>query len=285
MQRIPEVQPNTSFKTKLTTVFSNSEVALCGRLRIPQMTVTPRGLLLVAQCRDAGQSNDNMLHSKVVTKFSPDNGTTWGKMVVLTPHIGHSHGQVVYDAVRKQVLLQYQHHPNADPELNSTLFQRISQDDGQTWSSPLDITAKIKRCNPYAPNNMQVGTAGSKIQTATGRIVFLGHAKGSACRWWTDDGGKTYNASTPYLGNEASIAEINDAHGLYMNARGLAFSWKGNRTSFWSHDDGTTFSAPVECPVKEDADFGCSAGLVSIKTPGTSSWRRLFLSEAKFLPR
>lgn len=261
---------------KHVTVFTKEEVAQCGDIRIPQMTVTPSGILLLAQCRDAnttlrtrsgqkGNLGDNMINAKVVSKFSTDAGLTWGPMRVLTP-ISHSHGQVVYDAQRKRVLMQYQHHPSTDPCFNSTLYQRFSEDDGQTWGPSANITSVLSRCNPAAPHNMQVGSAGSKIQTSSGRIIFLGHANGLACRWWTDDGGATYNASLPYAGDEASVAETRPGD-IYMNARGLAYAWKGNRTSYWSDDDGGTFTEPTACPIKEDAGFGCSAGMVADPFP------------------
>ena len=282
---------DASAASDVTKVFTDAEVHQCGDIRIPQMTITPSGVLLVAQCRSANQTGDvrvdvrdNMVHAKVVTKLSADNGTTWGPMKVLTP-IAHSHGQVVYDAVRQRVLLHYQLHPNVDPTINSTLFQRLSHDDGATWGSERAITPLLARCNPEAPQNMQVGSAGSKVQTASGRIIFLGHANGVACRWWTDDGGETYNPSLPYVGNEASVAETG-AGQIYMNARGLTYAWKGNRTSYFSSDDGADFSSPVACPVREDAPFGCSAGLVADPfTPNARSAasaappRRLFLSE------
>lgn len=264
------------------TIFTAKEVGQCGDIRIPQMTATPSGILLAAQCRFANQSDDtgdDMVHAKVVTKFSADFGSTWGPMRVLTP-IAHSHGQVVYDAIRRRTILHYQRHPNADPTLNSTLFQRTSTDDGATWGSERDITSLIARCNPNRPRDMQVGSAGSKIQTSSGRIIFLGHANGNACRWWTDDGGETYNASLPYPGNEASVAEAAPGQ-IYMNARGLAYAWKGNRTSYWSVDDGSTFTEPAPCPVREDAPFGCSAGLVADpKGEAAVGSARLFLSES-----
>ena len=101
-------------------------------------------------------------------KFSEDFGDTWSSMEVLTPqHGGFSHGQVVYDRIRKHVIMQFRYHPSTDPEYNSTLYQRISHDDGKTWSGPEDITSLIRECNPKAPHNMQVGTAGAKVQTSS----------------------------------------------------------------------------------------------------------------------
>ena len=206
-----------------TPVFTEAELALCGgKIRIPEMVWTPSRILLVAQCRcwgfpvaksggcdhpappatGDGSTNstppltDNMIYTKVVTKASADNGRTWENFTVVTP-ISYSHGMPVYDRVAKQVVLQYQYHPNVEPTLNSTLFQRVSRDDGLTWGPARDITAQIQGCNPEAPQEMQVIAAGSKIQTASGRLMFSGHTHGKttgkACIWFSDDHGKTYD--------------------------------------------------------------------------------------------
>eukprot|EP00940_MAST-03C_sp_MAST-3C-sp2_P002036 g2036.t1 len=256
------------------------------------MTVTPNGVLLLAQCRQANVSEsssssllrrrlDDQSKAKVISKFSSDNGTTWGPMRVLSPEgVGFSHGQAVYDRVRRRVLLQYQYHPFADPETNNTLYQRMSEDDGASWSAPRDITAEIAACNPKAPKNMQVGTAGAKIQTSSGRILFLGHAsKGVACRWWTDDGGQTYDTSHTYLANEAAVAEVSADGTIYMNGRSGKNPWKPNRTSWTSTDDGTTFTPPQASMLVEDNDEGCSAGLVSEPPTPKKKVRTLFFSE------
>lgn len=272
-------------------VFTDEELSRCGAkntpgIRIPQTTVTPSGVLLLAQCRQAvaspgaGGLEDDQSRARVISKFSHDNGTTWGPMQVLSGEgVGFSHGQAVYDRKRKRVLLQYQYHPSTDPEFNSTLFQSVSGDDGMTWGSPRDITKKIATCNPNAPHNMQVGTAGSKIQTSSGRILFVGHAsKGQACRWWTDDGGETYETSSNYLANEASVAEVHPNGWIYMNGRSGKNSWKPNRTSWTSRDDGTSFSPPRASTLVEDNNEGCSAGLVAEPSTGDHI-RRLFFSE------
>ncbi len=279
----------------IVEVFTADEVAQCGNIRIPQITVTPHGVLLLGQCRKANASLSSQRHhdhplfddqsqAKVVSKFSPDFGKTWtAPMRVLTPRPGHSHGQVVYDRVRNRVLLHYQFHPSSDPSFNSSMFQRVSQDCcGHIWGPIREITGTVNpRCNPHAPQFMQVGSAGSKVQTSSGRIIFLGHANGkeerAACRWWTDDGGETYDSTGPYLGNEASVAEVFADGGdraVYMDARGLAYAWAGNRTSSWSANDGSTFTPPAASPVREDATFGCSAGLLS-----SADGKLLFLSE------
>ena len=111
-------------------VFTADEVAECGDIRIPELTVTPSRLLLFAQCRTylpgnlqkkkknsstrfpllVPESNvgDNMIHATVISKMSTDNGRTWTNFTVHTP-ISFSHGAAIYDALAKQVVLQYQY--------------------------------------------------------------------------------------------------------------------------------------------------------------------------------
>lgn len=170
----------------------------------------------------AASLKDNMVHAKVISKASYDNGETWGNFTVHTP-IGYSHGAALYDSVTRtvsmlfletirtrndknrspahsacffcfvwgivgfvrklaallarcalaaclrlpsipnantqtnkpktktKVVLQYQQHPNADPELNSTYYQRISTDDGLTWGAERDITGMSKSGKPFLP--------------------------------------------------------------------------------------------------------------------------------------
>eukprot|EP01045_Picozoa_sp_COSAG04_P027759 COSAG04_NODE_4133_length_2278_cov_1.368518_1_plen_330_part_10 len=272
-----------SLSAAAVVVFPPSEVAMCQLVRDPQMTVTPTGVLLIAQCRVADPADDDQHRAKVVSKFSPDFGRSWEPMRELTP-MAHSHGTAIYDRVRRRVLLQYQRHPSADPSENSSLYQRFSSDDGASWGPARDITALVARCNPHAPHGMQVASAGAHIQTSSGRILFQSHGTMDspwtrshgdlhlACRWWTDDGGQTFSATAPYTGSEASLAEIAPGR-LVMNMRG----WDHYRSSLWSTDDGTSFGAPVRSPLREPDQGGCSAGLVAL--PQAAGPPRLFFSE------
>ena len=259
----------------IVDVFTQDELYECGgEIRIPQMTVTPSGVLLIGQCRKTNSSaahvglGDDQTHCRVLSKFSSDNGLTWSPMKILTPEVGHSHGVAVYDSVRKQTLLQWQYHPNVDPSLNSTMYQAWSSDDGATWSPARDITSQLAGCNPAAPDLMMVGSAGSHVQSSSGRLLFFGHADRTACRWWSDDGGLTYQTSDVYTGNEAAVAEFAPSQ-VYMTARGNVYPWAGNRTSSWSADDGATFTPPASAPITEAANnsFGCSVGLVADPLP------------------
>jgi hypothetical protein len=147
-------------------VFTPAEVAECGDIRIPELTLTPSRLLLFAQCRNANGSHpgaalhaglgDNMIRAKVISKTSSDGGKSWENFTVHTP-VSHSHGAAIYDRVAKQVVLQYQYHPSSNPELNSSYHQQISADDGLTWGPKRDITDQLGGCNPVTtPHNPAV---------------------------------------------------------------------------------------------------------------------------------
>lgn len=176
-------------------VFTDEEVAQCGDIRIPEMTVTPTGVLLLAQCRNANSTAssgrrrlDDMSHAKVLTKRSTDMGKTWDEpMTVLTPKRGHSHPQAVYDRVRKQVILQYQHHPSVDPEFNSTMFQRESSEArANPYIEKLETHAPVSALlSPHVgqayPKTMAKRGAQSETLRAFSAVVTQKPRK--ICRW------------------------------------------------------------------------------------------------------
>ena len=61
-------------------------------------------------------------------------------------------------------------------------------------------------------------TAGNKIQTSSGRLLYTGHNHSrQVCAWFSDDGGKTYNVSNVVKGNEISVAPLTDDNGGKMS--------------------------------------------------------------------
>ena len=160
-----------------------------------------------------------------------------------------------------------------------------------------DITHFVAPVCNTGPGGQVVGGAGSKVQASSGRLIFSGHsdshAGGGICVWYSDDGGLTYNvsASGVFPGNENSIADLGNGT-LYMNGRGYVFTWKGHRTSYWSHDSGAHWSPGVEVPeIEEPSSAGCQGSLLavprSIKRRGVSNYipgdtaipARLFFAE------
>ena len=123
-----------------------------------------------------GRRLDNDKDASVIMKTSSDGGKTWGSLQTLSPQ-GQTHyanGAGLYDRVTKRLVVQYVFIPGGStkPVKNATYFQITSNDDGRTWSNPRDITRLLAACNPGGTGNMQVQSAGSKVQTPTGRLVW-----------------------------------------------------------------------------------------------------------------
>ena len=265
-------------------IFTAAEVAQCGNIRIPELTVTPSRILLFAQCRLANVSapadlrgdlrgdlraglragvGDDMIHAKVISKASSDGGRSWENFTVLTG-VSHSHGAAIYDRVTQRVVFQYQYHPTSDPELNSSYLQRISDDDGLTWGETRDITDQLDGCNPYRPVEMEVETAGSKIQSSSGRLLFTGHSKNNdSCVWYSDDHGQTYHSSSRFKGNEISMVELAPRR-LLLNGRAGDRPWNPNRTQYLSVDDGATWGEGYPTTLQDNNEFGCEAALIAV---------------------
>ncbi len=281
-------------------VFTREEVARCGRLRTPQATRNARtgAVHVVARCcgknlcsaaaadRDEGGGSvrrrrrrrrrlDDDRDAMVVLKTSLDGGKTWGGFRTLSPAgaRGYSNGAVLYDRLRDRIVSQYNHIPRGStaPAFNATLYQRISTDDGTTWTAPRDITHFIAQCQPSV-SNTQLVTAGSKTQTTSGRLVFAGHAHPDAthprslvCVWYSDDGGETYRSVYTNATNEVSVVVANtSSRTLYMNGRGTKPGTFPHRAEYLSHDDGATWSAAARASQLEEDDGGeCERSLVN----------------------
>ena len=282
-----------------TAIWSSAETKRCGDIRTPQLVATagPVGkVLLFAQCREAvliiaagggdGSSNsssalgDNFVRSRMVVKESLDWGASWGVMRFVTG-ADTGVGVATLDRTTGALVLQYQIMPvPTDPYRGNTLLQVVSADEGATWSAPRDITPQIAHCNNNpASSEMMCGGAGSRIQTASGRLIFSGHNKDSVCVWFSDDHGATYQTMTsePFVGNEQSIAQLGDGS-LYMNGRGTQFAWRGNRTEYRSVDNGATWSAGAASQL---TDVECEAALIAVKSSsaGAKDGTALFFSE------
>jgi len=74
---------------------------------------------------------------------------------------------------------------------------------------------------------MMVPSAGSKVQSDNGRLLWPGHDHaGNGVVWYSDDGGETHGCTHRFTANEISISNASSDHHpnrLYMNGRGGEF--------------------------------------------------------------
>jgi len=272
-------------------MFTKEEMDHCMRVRTPNIVHTPSAIHVIVRCCGANlcsgkdqraggrlsqrvnRVGDDIKDCTVAMKSSTDGGNTWQNFQTISPrdsHTGHprtgfGNGAGIYDALRHRMVVQFQFIPGGStaPTVDTTYLQVYSNDDGRTWTNLTDITAHIRGCNPDV-NNMMCQSAGNKIQTPGGRLVWAGHDHaGNVCVWYSDDGGATYHTSPRIQGNEVSLANLNGNH-IIMNGRGLQFPFFPHRARYNSLAAGANWSLPTKSPLLDDDGSGCERSLVQV---------------------
>lgn len=231
-------------------------------IRIPALLCTKSGTLLAfAEGRNgnADQAGNDLLLSR-----SLDGGKSWSKPAVVVEQGDSSlnNPTVVQERASGRVFLHFHVFPpgkkefgglEPGPDGSTRMAYVSSDDDGATWSAPVDVTAALKPAD--AVTIAQGPGIGIQLQRGphAGRLLVPCNsqdAQRSFVNWMalSDDGGKTWRrgADVPQQGmqlNEVQVAETRDG-GVYLNSR----QWRGagRRKAAWSSDGGETFSAAVE---------------------------------------
>lgn len=229
--------------------------------RIPSLLVTPKGTVL-AFCEGRKNSRSDSGDIDLVLKRSDDGGKTWSKLQVVWDDGPNTCGNpcAVADRQTGRVFLLMTHNLGADeePAITSgqakgtrTVWIAYSDDEGQTWSKPVNITTQVKR-----PEWTWYATGpGIGIQLRNGRLLIPCDHKEPTPQgivWrshviYSDDRGKTWQigGSVGPQCNECQAAELSDGRVL-LNIR----SYRGNnrRLNAISADGGLTFG-----PLHEDS--------------------------------
>lgn len=238
--------------------------------RIPSLICTPKGTLL-AFCEGRKFSAGDQSPTNIVLKRSLDGGKTWLPMQVIVQAVPESAANptAVIDRVTDTVLLVYDRWPELPEGRSPVGFTRApglgrdsvttwittSDDEGVTWSTPVDITATTKKPE-WTENNHGPGVG---IQTRAGRLIipcnecrYDVHPDEIANVWnfaiYSDDHGKTWRMSDHEVGpglSESQMVELADGS-LLLNAR--SYRGKGCRAGAISNDGGKTWSEPFDIP-------------------------------------
>ena len=226
--------------------------------RIPSAILTPKGTLLAfAEGRRAGAGDAGDID--LVLRRSHDGGRTWTPIQVIGDNGPHTFGNpcAVVDGRTGTIWLLTTQNRGTDREKDiiagtsegsRTVWAMRSQDDGATWSAPMEITASVK-----APDWTWYATGpGVGIQTRSGRLVIPGNhaeAKSGIHRshvFFSDDAGQswTLGASSDAGTNESQVVELADG-GLLLNMRNHPPKPENFRMIARSTDGGRTLSAAV----------------------------------------
>jgi sialidase-1 len=234
--------------------------------RIPVLVTSNKGTLLAfcdARMNRRGDAPNNI---DLVMKRSTDGGKTWGQLQTLGDlgegAVADSCGLVDRQTGTIWVFSVYAPEGvgsrNAAPGFSGATFTYKaikSDDDGVTWSEPVDVTAMVKK------SEWRAGSPGpgKGIQMRSGRLIIPRYyanyhgqestgqeQSGSSFVNYSDDHGQTWKigseAQTQGKTNECQVAELSDGS-LLLNMRGIT----GNQRKIArSHDGGMTWSQVVE---------------------------------------
>ncbi len=248
---------NTAFSQELNFLYKSGEEGY-SCFRIPALITTTKGTVLAFaearrnSCGDAGDID-------LVVKRSGDGGKTWSKLQMVWNDSTNTCGNPspVVDKKTGNIILLSTWNLGTDHEkdiINQTskdtrrVFVLSSSDDGNTWSSPAEITKDVKQ-----PDWTWYATGpGSAIQVKKGKykdrlVVACDHIESESKKYfshaiYSDDGGKTWSlgGTTPQdRVNESTVAELPNGN-LMLNMRN--YSTIRNRQVSISKDGGKTWS-------------------------------------------
>lgn len=228
--------------------------------RIPSLTVTTKGTVLAfAEGRAAMSDTGNV---DVVMRRSVDGGRTWGELKVVAEDGANTVGNPCAVVDRRTGVVHLLLNWNlGEDDLGPIIAgkskdtRRIwatrSEDDGLTWSKPIDLTREVK---PKDWTWHATGP-GCGIQLESGRLVIPCDHIDTQLHWgahilYSDDGGKKWQLggiAGPKV-NECQVAQRADGT-LVLNLR----NWEMPRAEraqpqyrqvCTSKDEGLTWSAP-----------------------------------------
>ena len=257
-------------------------------IRIPSVLVTKQGTVLAFA--EARIKPTDQAENKIVTKRSTDGGRTWSVLTMIHDDGANSlnNPTAVQEQTSGRVFLMYQRIPAHLKEHSAgtatgfegpDLYRNFlvwSDDDGATWSKPLDVTTTTKR--PERATTIASGP-GIGIQLTRGAHkgrLIIPFNEGPFGKWqnfavFSDDAGKSWRFGADVPGalvpdgkggersqiNEVQMVELSDGS-VRLDSRQFAGA-KVRRTSV-SKDGGETWSPVAELP--ELRDPSCMAGIL-----------------------
>ena len=266
--------------------------------RIPGLATTNRGTLLAVYDVRHNSSVDLQEDIEIGLSRSTDGGQTWEKMRIplsFGEHGGLPRAQngvgdpailVDHTTGTAWIMAAWTHgmgnarawnqsKPGMDIEETGQLVLARSDDDGRTWSKPVNITAQVKQPEWH----FLLQGPGRGICTTDGTLVFAGQFIAAdrtphACLIYSRDHGQTWSISQPARSNttEAQVTEVRPGE-LMLNMRD---NRGGSRAVCTTTDLGQTWQ---EHPSSRSAlqEPVCMASLLHVRAEDNATGRDLLL--------
>ncbi|MEE3282946.1 MAG: sialidase family protein [Planctomycetota bacterium] len=212
---------------------------------------------------------------------SEDGGKTWSKEITIAGSGLQAGGLTVDETTGDIIAFSEKEHPPALLEV----FR--SKDNGKNWGK---IQATVKPDSQGNVPSMHMNEHGITLRRGKhkGRLLRPSRwyaGKNERARWprhytnavYSDDGGKTWQASAPFPAKgtgEATLAELSDGRIYYNSRRHWAPEGESplRRWSAWSDDGGATWTGLTFVKVLPDgpqnSNYGCMGGLVRLPVAG-----------------
>jgi sialidase-1 len=257
---------------QMTDLYTHGEAGV-DTYRIPALAQTKSGTLIAIADARRDSAGDLPGHIMLVMRRSFDNGVSWtASKTVRSPRGGGvGDASLLLDKKTGRVWCFFAYGPLGVGFMNSRAGTRTghgtlqvhamySDDDGNRWSAPVDLTPQIKDVTWQG----LFATSGTNIQTSKGRylvplVIRDAHGVISARNAYSDDAGKTWKVGQS-LGagtDESHAVELKDGTILQNIRDGYT------RLVARSPDGGITFSDPEPDPALIDPK--CNAGIAHFK--------------------
>lgn len=260
--------------------------------RIPGIVVTAKGTVL-AYCEARKFTEADRGEIEIHLRRSEDGGQTWSPAVQVAHHGARLPRNPHMSEKKKSKNMggpdeQTVNNPVAIVDRNGAVhllycveymrcFAIRSDDDGVTWTEPVEITAAFEAFREVVQWQVIATGPGHGIQMENGRLVVpfwmtdyerRGRLPGAAGVIYSDDGGQSWQAGQIAIprGGEPNVVQLSDGRVMVTSRNGDA---RNRRTYAISPDGVSNWSRPAF--FDEILEPGCMAGMVSIPGDGSNS--------------
>jgi lysophospholipase L1-like esterase len=300
--KLSDLEDALAQRPEIVDVFTSGEEGY-HTYRIPSVLTTCNGTILAFS--EGRSSLSDHAHNDIVMKKSTDAGITWSPLKVVAEEGQDCLNNPTILEIKGtgRIILIYQVYKNGYDERRAVPGYRkkdpvcrtkiqYSDDGGENWSSPVDITRSVKRKEVVTSTATGPGI-GIQLQRGdhAGRLI-MPFNQGPYNNWkvyaaFSDDQGKTWQMGqvapedSPGLGNEVQVAELEDGSVL-LNSRSA--SGKNYRKKATSTDGGFTWDGLTddlqlpepECQgtlIRFNFDDGKEPGRLLFANPASQSSR------------